>query len=1509
MQIPRFYTKTNTDPYADQQYVERKSLPPGKTTPVSLIAPQSWSQMAVDVLTQKYMRKTGVPQPESDRLGPETDARQVFRRIAECWTFWGRRGGYFTTDQDAHAYSDELQYMLAHQIGAPNSPQWFNTGLHSSYGITGPDQGLWRWNPDTKDTTLVGNAYEHPSASACYIQSIADDLVNENGIMDLWTREARLFKFGSGSGTNFSTLRGKGERLSGGGTSSGLMSWLKIGDTAAGAIKSGGTTRRAAKMVILNIDHPDIEAFIHLKVQEEQKVAALVVGSHLCATHLNKIIQAAWITEDGTALVQPNPKFNTGLNEAIRAARQARIPETYIQRALSFAKKGHKNFAFSLYDLGWEGEAYQTVTGQNANNSVRVTKAFLDAVKADASWSLRNRTDGAVARTVRARELWDHICTAAWQCADPGIQYDDIINDWHTTPAQGRINGSNPCSEYHSNDDTSCMGPETRISTKHGLIPVAELYERQQKGEVIAIRTELLSEHSILPRLNHRGYRPSDLYGRVPAYRPAIIVKTGRKPLFRLTLKNKQSIRLTEDHRVLTIDGWKQVKDLVPGKDAVITQSLSPAIDYSQTLEQDRLWFEMLGWMVGDGIFSENSQRPVCGLVFGPEDTKAVERLTPVFKAFVKPLSLTDRDVNVSTQKTGVMQLTSTASRAFTVLKEEHGMAPGLATTKRIPKSVFQAPKPLQASFLGALFSADGSVVIKNSTQTYTVTFASSSLGLLEDVQLLLNDFGIRSCWYSYPVQGRKNPQGCLWVRGFQAYKFMHLIGFPLSDKKQKKLQDLWGEGQFPGNTYAIPYIKVQSITPAGEDNVFDICEPVTHSIIAEGMIIHNCNLASLNLIKFLKPDGTLDLDAYRHAIRLWTIALDITVYMASYPSRAIAERTATLRQLGLGYANLGAVLMQLGLPYDSPKARAVAQGLTALLTGQAYDTSAELADALGPFDHYPENRESMLRVIRNHRRAAHGETRPEVYEQLTVAPQALDLAQCPSALAEAVQTSWNNALRNGTKHGYRNAQVTVLAPTGTIGIVMDCDTTGIEPDFSLVKYKTLAGGGTMKFVNESVPPALRTLGYPPEQVTAITRYVVGTGTLRGCPSLNVDQLQNLGISINALDRIEQGIPKVLDLSMIITPETVGIEWCQQRFGLSTTALQAPEFNLLKQLGFTQDAITQANLHVCGALTIEGAPDLKPEHLGVFDCAVPGGTLGTRSIAPDGHLKMLGAVQPFLSGSASKTINLPATADIEDIARLYTLAFDLGVKCLAVYRDGSKLSQPLQAMGASELAQAVEDKNIHAVAKALAQQTIERGKHRPLPNKRKGYTQKATIGGHKLYIRTGEYEDGTLGEIFLDMHKEGAAFRSLMNCFAIAISTGLQYGVPLEVFVESFTIMRFEPNGPVSGHDQIKMATSIMDYILRDLAINYLDRQDLANIKMTGDDLRGDSVKPYIHKSNGHSSYLPTSQQASGRSDVEEAKAKGYTGDPCPECYRFTMVQRGTCKTCLSCGANSGGCS
>ena len=1126
MQIARFFTNTHTDPYSDQRYIARTSAIHGKSDrPVTITAPEAWSQVAVDILAHKYMRKTGVPLGDG-QLGAETDARQVFTRLAECWAFWGRQEGYFEAEEDARAFSDEMQYMLAHQIGAPNSPQWFNTGLHHAYGIEGPAQGLWRYDPKTQHTVALPNAYEHPQSSACFIQSIEDNLVNEGGIMDLWTREARLFKYGSGSGTNFSNLRARGETLSGGGTSSGLMSWLKIGDAAAGAIKSGGTTRRAAKMLILNIDHPDIEAFINLKVQEEQKVAALVVGSHLCATHLNRIIHSAWVKEDDREFIQPNPKFNSALNEAIRNARASRIPETYIQRALSFAKKGDRTFAFSIYDLGWEGEAYQSVTGQNANNSVRITKQFLDAVAADGMWPLLNRTDGHVAKTVRARDLWNQICAAAWQCADPGIQYDDIINDWHTTPAQGRINASNPCSEFVANDDTSC-------------------------------------------------------------------------------------------------------------------------------------------------------------------------------------------------------------------------------------------------------------------------------------------------------------------------------------------------------------------------------------------------NLASLNVVKFLKPDGSFDLDAYRHAIRLWTITLDITVVMASYPSRAIAERTAKLRQLGLGYANLGAVLMRLGIPYDTPKARATAQGLTSILTGEAYATSAELAAHLGPFAYYAENRDTMRRVIRNHHRAAQGTVDAAAYEGLSVIPQVLDHDLCPTPLSEVARQSWDTALKAGAQYGYRNAQVTLIAPTGTIGLVMDCDTTGVEPDFSLVKYKKLAGGGTMKLVNDSVPPALQQLGYSATQIDEIKRYIVGAGTLRDCPTISRERLRQRGLSEAALSRIEAGVASVLDLSMVITPEVVGTEWCQQKLGINLKELQSREFPLLQKLGFSSDEIAQANLFTCGALTIEGAPHVKPEHLAVFDCAVPGGRLGTRSIAPEGHVRMLGAVQPFVSGAISKTINVPAAAEIEDIAHLFRVAYDLGVKCMAIYRDGSKLSQPLNAIGAEALAHAVEDHNIPAVAKELAAQTLAVGRstHRPLPSKRKGYTQKATIGGHKLYIRTGEYEDGTLGEIFLDMHKEGAAFRSLMNCFAIAISLGLQYGVPLEEFVESFTFMRFEPNGPVSGHDHIKMASSILDYILRDLAVNYLDRQDLAQVRITTDDLRGDSVTPYV-KPNGHGRYLPAAEQVSGHDDRaasrREATLKGYEGDPCRECHQFTLVRNGTCLKCHSCGATSG---
>ena len=1123
MKIQRHFTKHLASPYDDQHYVSRTSLlPPKPGQParhLTITAPEDWSQLAIDMLAQKYMRRTGVPSTVPEHTG-ETDARQVFDRLAHCWSYWGLKEGYFT-EEDAQIFTDELRYMLAHQIAAPNSPQWFNTGLHHAYGIDGPAQGLWRHDLKTGVTTELPNTYEHPQASACYIQSITDDLVNDGGIMDLWRREARLFKGGSGSGTNFSGLRGVNEPLSGGGKSSGLMSFLKIGDTAGGAIKSGGTTRRAAKMQILNIDHPDIEAFVNLKAHEEQKVAALAVGSHHCATHLNAIMQA-YHQPSGTTTP-------SAVTIAIRNARQARIPELYIQRALSCARRGEHSFAFSTFDLGWEGEAYQTVTGQNANNSVRITKAFLDAVASNSDWALLARTTGQPMKTVNARELWTEICAAAWQCGDPGIQYDDIINDWHTTPAQGRINASNPCSEYLSNDDTAC-------------------------------------------------------------------------------------------------------------------------------------------------------------------------------------------------------------------------------------------------------------------------------------------------------------------------------------------------------------------------------------------------NLASINLLKFLHPDGQLDLESFRHAIRLWTITLDITVTMASYPSKQIAERSAGLRQLGLGYANLGSVLMQMGLPYDSRAGRAVAQGITALLTGEAYLTSADLASELGPFTYYLENRPKMLQVIRNHARAAGagGISHETDYEELSIRPQPLDSDACPKDLLNTVAYVWLTANMLGIKHGFRNAQVSVIAPTGTIGLLMDCDTTGIEPDFALVKWKTMAGGGQATIINQSVAPALCNLGYSPDQIRDMTQYVLGRHTLIDCPTLSPTRLLAAGLTEAQISIIEQAIQTSVSLELTITPTLLGLDWCLQRFQCTKEMLSHPSFSVLQQLGCTHEEIATANQWICGSLTVEGAPHLTAAHLEIFDCANTAGLTGTRSITAEGHVRMLGAVQPFVSGGISKTVNLPANAELEDIQAVYELAYQLGVKCIALYRDGSKLSQPLMSSGHDTLHD-THDATDDRSSEPVAPQTlgIPRGKSRPLPNRRLGYTQKTTIGGHKLYIRTGEYNDGTLGEIFLDMHKEGAAFRSLMNCFAIAISLGLQYGVPLEEFVESFTFMRFEPNGPVSGHDQIKMATSIMDYIMRDLAINYLDRKDLGHITIPTEDLRSDSVRPYVREqTNGHGQYLPAEQQVSGpqtqSTSIREARLKGYEGDPCPECKQFTMIRNGVCLKCDSCGATSG---
>lgn len=1233
MQVTRLFTKPGQDPYASLQFREVASEirnPDGSVVfrHEGIEVPGAWSQVASDVLAQKYFRRRGVPKilkavkekdvpewlwrrepdakaladlPASERMGGETSAKQVFDRLAGTWTYWGWKGGFFDTEGDAQAFFDEMRVMLARQMAAPNSPQWFNTGLHWAYGIDGGSQGHHYVDFKTGKLTRSASAYEHPQPHACFIQSISDDLVNEGGIMDLWVREARLFKYGSGTGTNFSNLRGNGESLAGGGRSSGLMSFLKIGDRAAGAIKSGGTTRRAAKMVIVDVDHPDIEEFIAWKMREEQKVAALVAGSKSCAENMKAVLEACkqW---DGAADSDDrfDPKLNKPLRKAILAARKVHVPENYIQRTIQLARQGVLDIEFPVLDLDWDSEAYLTVSGQNSNNSVRVTNDFLNAVTADSDWNLKRRTDGKNAKTLKARALWERIGEAAWACADPGLQFDTTINDWHTCPESGRINGSNPCSEYMFLDDTAC-------------------------------------------------------------------------------------------------------------------------------------------------------------------------------------------------------------------------------------------------------------------------------------------------------------------------------------------------------------------------------------------------NLASLNLMQFRDSAGHFDVPGFSHAVRLWTMVLEISVLMAQFPAQRIAELSYEFRTLGLGYANIGGLLMADGLSYDSDKGRALCAAISALMTGVSYATSAEMAKEQGPFPGYKKNRESMLRVIRNHRRASHGLS--DGYEGLQIRPVPLDAASCPDgAIVEAARKAWDQALALGEVHGYRNAQVSVIAPTGTIGLVMDCDTTGIEPDFALVKFKKLAGGGYFKIINQMVPMALQTLGYTPDQVQAIGDYAVGHGTLKGSPTINHDTLRAKGFTDDSLEKVEASLKSAFELKFAFNKWTLGEEFCKERLGFSAEQLDSFSFDMLVALGFSKNDIEQANTFVCGAMTLEGAPGLKDEHLPVFDCANPCGRIGKRFLSVDSHIKMMAAAQPFITGAISKTINMPNDATVEDCMSAYWKSWQLGLKANALYRDGSKLSQPLQAQILEDVAdeedvadliervvEAPTAQRVAMVAEKITNHVMQKAIRNRLPGRRKGYTQKAVVGGHKVYLRTGEYEDGSLGEIFIDMHKEGAAFRSLMNNFAIAISIGLQYGVPLEEFVEAFTFTRFDPAGPVQGNDAIKSATSILDYIFREVGVSYLGRNDLAHVipediasdelgggeeesdlgQWSGTQLERSVSKGYVRRSDLSNLYVlragsteaersvvtaelvlaATQRAAAGgqvhavaasggsvgggsvniaaamtdrTSRVREAKMKGYEGDACGECGNFTLVRNGTCMKCNTCGSTSG---
>ncbi len=1005
--------------------------------------PAGWSQLATDIVVSKYFRKAGL---HGKKENGETSVREVVHRLARTIREAGERfGGYFATTKEADTFEAELSSMLVNQVGAFNSPVWFNCGLFHRYGIEGTG-GNWAWNEHSKagdadEMYETSGAYERPQCSACFIQSVSDDLMS---IYDLVKHEARLFKYGSGTGTNFSQIRGKQEKLSGGGTSSGLMSFLEVFDRAAGATKSGGTTRRAAKMVCLDMDHPEIEDFINWKVREEKKAHALIAAG-----------------------------FSSDFN----------------------------------------GDAYHTVSGQNSNNSIRVSDQFMKANANNATWETRARTTGDVVDTLNARDLWRQLAEAAWHCADPGVQYDTTINRWHTCPNTGPINASNPCSEYMFLDDSAC-------------------------------------------------------------------------------------------------------------------------------------------------------------------------------------------------------------------------------------------------------------------------------------------------------------------------------------------------------------------------------------------------NLSSLNLTKFLREDGSFDIEYYRHAVRVFFVAQEILVDFSSYPTRQIAQNSHDYRPLGLGYANLGTLLMLQGIPYDSDAGRATAGALTAILCGHAYKVSAEMAASKGPFAGFAKNREPMLRVMRMHRDAAY----------------AINRDQCPEPLWRAAAEDWDHAVTLGEHHGYRNAQATVLAPTGTIGLLMDCDTTGIEPDFSLVKFKKLAGGGYFKIVNQSVPEALRRLGYAEHEVQEIVAFVSGTNTLLAAPHVNRASLKQRGLTDADLAKVEAAIPGVFDLDLAFSPWILGDE-AYDRLGVGAERTR-PGFSLLRHLGFTSSEVETANETIVGRMTIEGSPYLKGEHYAVFDCANRCGKKGKRYLAPMAHVKMMAAAQPFLSGAISKTVNLPNEATVDDVQKIYEEGWRLGLKAVALYRDGCKASQPLSSQ--SDKAQDTEEeaplaRKVAATLPPPAPLKHPEGVRIRLPKKRKGWTQEARVGGHKIYLRTGEYDDHTLGEIFIDMHKEGAAFRSMMNCFAMSVSLGLQYGVPLEAFVDQYTFTRFEPQGIVEGHDNVKLATSIVDYLFRALAIEYLGRYDLAHVPppaaATQDPTDADLAQEQPPSTVAAFALPPRTIATEGHASALDAQLEEMMGDAplCDGCGHIT-VRNGACYKCLNCG-NSMGCS
>src|SRR5579859_5816198 len=1225
LKVQRIYTKPGVHPY-DEMTWERRDVVMTNWRDGTINFeqrgvefPDFWSVNAANIVTTKYFRgAVGTEQRE-------WSLKQLIDRVVLTYVKAGQVNGYFATVDDATIFEHELTYALLHQVFSFNSPVWFNVGTNA------PQQ-----------------------VSACFILAVDDKM---DSILDWYKEEGLIFKGGSGSGVNLSRIRSSKELLASGGTASGPVSFMRGADASAGTIKSGGATRRAAKMVVLDVDHPDVEEFIETKAREEEKIRVL------------------------------------------------------------------RDAGFDM-DLG--GRDINSVQYQNANNSVRVSDEFMRAVEGDQDFDLLARQTGEVVKQVKAKDLFRQMAKAAWECADPGIQYDDTINEWHTCPESGRITASNPC-----------FPADQRVVTDKGLVRIGDLVARAASGETFAVYSNDLTAAEEDGRAD-----------RVVATSPARYMVTGTNEVLELRFSDGSRLRCTQHHRIWTSNrGWVRANELT-SDDRVVrslqhaarttaalliperAQGAARAARSRKPINLPQKWDEdfahYLGWLVGDGCVTAE----MVTTVYGTEADRS-EVMTRHQRLLAQ---ITGFEAKPSIQANGTQQMRVTRD-AFIAFVRALGVSSDRASRKHVPDAIFEAPEEAMTAFLQGLFDADGCVVsMKNGTRY--VGLSSKSEELLLDVQELLASLGIGSRIYktgpkkegfsytrkdgSAVMYRSDNPSYDLRVTGRSMRHFGARVSFSLPDK-ERKLIDLIFSTRFYNTDETVRLTSIQS---RGFETTYNLTEPRNHSYIVSGVVVANCseyvhldnsscNLASINLLKFLRDDDTFDIERFQAITELVITAMDVSICFADFPTQKITETTRAFRQLGIGYANLGALLMATGHAYDSDGGRAIAAAITSLMTGTAYRRSAELAAVVGPYDGYGRNAAAHKRVMAKHAEASKAMARPLGDDEV---------------ILTAANRAWDECLELGEKNGYRNAQASLLAPTGTIGLMMDCDTTGIEPDLALVKFKKLVGGGSMQIVNQTVPRALKNLGYQHEQAEAITEYIAEHG------------------------------------------------------------------------------------HVVNA------PGLRSEHYEAFDCA-----MGERSISPMGHVRMMAAVQPFLSGSVSKTVNMPESATVEDVEKMYFEGWKLGLKALAIYRDNCKVGQPLSVGGKKEPAAKAE-------TAAPAPREV-RPVRRRLPRQRPASVTRFSVSGAEGYMTVSKYPDDGVGEVFLKLGKQGSTLAGVMDAFSMAISISLQYGVPLEKWVEKFTNMRFEPAG-VTDDPDIRIASSVMDYVFRRLALDHLPYETRAELSI-----------------------------------------------------------------------------